>query len=353
MSMLAKQVIETSDMENMGSMDEFQIIKLIRDLADYHSPAPAEFPTDDDAAQLAHINQQAIISVDALEEGIHFPADAPPFLIGYRSVMVAVSDLAAMGAKPRGCFLSLSLPQHHSNEEFVKELAQGFALASSRVAMPLLGGNVIRGKSLGLSVTVVGDGKQVLGRRGAQVGDAIYVSGFLGDGAAGLKYASKLPHQLNQHQASLRAAYYCPPQRVSLGQRLHGLAKAAIDISDGLLNDLQHILEQNNSQNHAGKNLTAEILLNQLPYSQAILAETSDEERRDYALNGGDDYELLIIVAPEQQQKLEELSNLGDLCKLTYIGNIVACDATAGKIIGIEASGKSSPLLPKGYKHFS
>ncbi|MBE8182229.1 MAG: thiamine-monophosphate kinase, partial [Candidatus Portiera sp.] len=185
-------------------MDEFQIIQLIREVTSSYFPQPHPFPTDDDAAQIAAINHQAIISVDALEEDIHFPAEASPFLIGYRAVAVAVSDLAAMGARPRGCFLSLSLPhknhshknhphknrphKNHSDKncknDFIKDLAAGFGLAASRVAMPLLGGNIIQGKSCGLSVTVIGDGNQCLGRRGAkgiQVGDAIYVSGFLGD----------------------------------------------------------------------------------------------------------------------------------------------------------------------------
>lgn len=330
-------------------MDEFQIIKLIREIADYYVPASYKFSTDDDAAQIAQINHQAIISVDALEEFRHFPPQAPAYLIGYRSVMVSVSDLAAMGARPRGCFLALSLPEQYRDEKFIRELAAGFSLAASRIAMPLLGGNLINSKSLGLSVTVVGDGEQVLSRRGdVKVGDAIYVSGFLGDGAAGLHYSSHSPQQLKQYQAALRAAYYCPAQRVSLGRQLHGLAKAVIDISDGFLIDLQHLLKQNNRQNNG---LGAEILLDHLPYSQAILAETSEPVRRGYALNGGDDYELLIIVGKDKHRAM---AKLGDLCKLTHIGNIIAGNITSGpQVIGVEASGSKSQLKIRGYKHFN
>lgn len=324
-------------------MDEFKIIQIIRRITSSYLPQPYNLSTDDDAAQIAEINHQAIISVDALEAGVHFPESASPFLIGYRAVVVAASDLAAMGVRPRGCFLALNLPAKHCHSKFIEGLASGFGLAASRIAMPLLGGNIIQGKSLGLSVTVVGDGAKCLVRKGAEDGDAIYVSGFLGDGAAGLKYATKQPQELNKHQAALRASYYCPSPRISLGQKLHGIAKSVIDISDGLLSDLQHILEQ---QQQKPKELGgAEIFLDKLPYSQAMLAVASAQERQDYALNGGDDYELLMIVDGGQLANLERIKTL---YRLTHIGNITS----GGEMIGIGAAGEKVSIQQQGYKHF-
>ena len=348
-------------------MDEFEIIQLIRSLAASYSNQSHLSPTDDDAALIAAIDHQAIISVDNLYEDRHFPANAPPFLIGQRAVAVAVSDLAAMGARPRGCFLALSLPAKHCSKEFITAFATGFGMAAGRVAMPLLGGNLTQSDALSMSVTVVGDGVNYLGRDGTQAGDAIYVSGFLGDGAAGLKYALKESSELSVHQAALRAAYYCPPQRIALGKKLHAIANSAIDISDGLLNDLQHILGQVQGRDQGdddkelqgkyegtqGRHIGAELFLDRLPYSQAMLAEVSPQQRQDYALNGGDDYELLITVATTKQSQLEELRAI---CPLTHIGNIILNVeeiSAAASITGIDADGSRLPLEPKGYKHFS
>ncbi|MCH9664624.1 MAG: thiamine-phosphate kinase [Gammaproteobacteria bacterium] len=341
-------------------MDEFEIIQLIRSLAASYSNQSHLSPTDDDAALIAAIDHQAIISVDNLYEGRHFPANAPPFLIGQRAVAVAVSDLAAMGARPRGCFLALSLPAKHCSKEFITAFATGFGMAAGRVAMPLLGGNLTQSDALGMSVTVVGDGINYLGRDGTQAGDAIYVSGCLGDGAAGLKYALKESPELSVHQAALRAAYYCPPQRIALGNKLHAIANSAIDISDGLLNDLQHILGQVQGQNQGdgdeglqGRHIGAELFLDRLPYSQAMVAEVSPQQRQDYALNGGDDYELLITVAATKQSQLEELR---EICPLTHIGNIILNIGEMSalpSITGVDVDGSRLSLEPKGYKHFS
>ena len=332
------------------TMDEFTIIELIRSQMREISPLSAHFTTDDDGAILENINQSAIISVDDAEEGVHFPRKAPPFLIGYRAVMMAASDLAAMGASPRAMLLALRLPLivdeqstpvYHSRE-YLTALTRGVGTAAARVSMAVIGGNITRSASLGLSCIVIGEGGKYLSRYGARVGDDIYVSGTLGDAAAGLEYAEIPPQYLPPSQAGLRARYYCPSPRLHLGKELIGVANSAIDISDGLVADLTTLLG-------GLSGLGAEVFLNALPYSKHLIHETAKAEREKLALYSGDNYELLFTSPRKNRKKIKELGNKH---KLHHVGVV---NGTA-KIVGVKGDGKENKerilKSKQGYRHF-
>ena len=282
------------------------------------------------------------ISSDSFYAGTHFPADADPFLIGYRALSAAVSDLAAMGADPIGFLLSLGLPPAMRREQQLMRLAQGARLAALRCQMPLIGGNMAATEELSLNLTVLG--KQTyswLERGKAKPGDILFVSGVLGAATMGLRYAGKEPQQLDVTQAGLRAAYFCPRPRINLGRALVGLASACIDLSDGLASDLPNLLGRTD---HQEDKLGARLFMEKLPIAAVPLPPA---EARTLALTGGDDYELLFTAAKEKQSAI---LNLGAQLALgiTACGEITSNPA----IVCVEEDGSEAPLNAEGYQHF-
>lgn len=309
--------------------EEFAIIDLLRDEIRRSSLGSHSDLIGDDCALLPS-SDNALISVDAFVEDVHFPAAAPPFLIGYRSLSAAVSDLAAMGAVPSFFLCSVSLPSDLWQREYLRNLAGGIRLASIRCGIILAGGNITRAPSFSLHMTVMGNAEHPLTRKGSQPGDRLFVSGVLGDAAAGLQFAAKEPAELNVAQASLRAAYYGSLPPLALGQGLRGLAHSCIDISDGLSSDIYHLLSP----------LGADIASARLPLSSALLSCFSREEAVGLALGPSDDYELLFTAPPACEKQIEQLADkLG--VRVSPIGEV-----TRG---GISIDGKS--LQPRGYKH--
>ena len=343
-------------------MKESEIIHLLRSEVnrDFLPNKVDNLLIGDDCAIIDNLDMQLCMSVDTLLAGVHFPAEADPFLIGNRAVGACVSDLAAMGAQPYGFLLALQLPQKLANREYLLGLAAGIRIAALRIGMPLIGGNISRAASsssstelLGLSLTVLGaleKGESMLKRQGAMPGDSIYVSGYLGDGAAGLEYATKLPSQLTTAQATLRAAYFCPAPRIALGRRLKCVASSCMDISDGLATDIRNLLggdrggdeaEADISKKHWGAIINAE----QLPLSEAMIKDHSPDQAQKFALFGGDDYELLFTVTPGQQEKLAALAAEFNL---TCIGEV----SDAKDFILRQADNSSVALGKAGYQHF-
>lgn len=281
---------------------------------------------DDSALLTPPPQQQLVICADTLVAGRHFPLDTDPHAIGWKSVAVNLSDIAAMGAKPHSILLALSLPQ--IDHDWLKGFSQGLYDCCDQFGVSLIGGDTTQAPHLTLSVTALGwvDIGKAVQRSGAQVGDLICVSGTVGDAAFALKH---LGHPLQQ-----RLDY--PMPRCALGQALKGLANSMIDVSDGLSQDLGHILKA--SQKGAILNLE------DLPISPA-LQDLSHEQQWQYALAGGDDYELCFTISPQNYEKL--LQQPLDV-NITMIGTI-----TDSQILAFQHHKQNIMLNLNGYQHFA
>ena len=281
---------------------------------------------DDSALLTPPPQQQLVICADTLVAGRHFPLDTDPHAIGWKSVAVNLSDIAAMGATPHSILLALSLPQ--IDHDWLKAFSQGLYDCCDQFGVSLIGGDTTQSPHLTLSVTALGwveIGKAVP-RSGAKPGDLICVSGTVGDAAFGLKH---LGHELQQ-----RLDY--PTPRCTLGQALKGLANSMIDVSDGLAQDLGHILK--------ASQVGATLGLEKLPISPALQA-LNDEQRWQYALAGGDDYELCFTINPQNYEKL--LQKQLDV-SISIIGSIQQQHG-----LTFEKDGVDHSLQFNGYQHFA
>lgn len=279
----------------------------------------------DDAAvlQLPEDHVQ-LISVDTAVSGVHFLPTMSADVIAYRAIMTAASDLAAMGAKPEGMLLALTLPE--AGGEWLAAFAEGARKASLVTAMPLIGGDTTRGP-LCVTVTVLGSAPAngYLTRDGARPGDRLCVSGTLGDAAAGLSLIENTDASLSAEQAMfLQQRFTQPTARLALGQTLSALATSAIDVSDGLLADAGHLAR--------ASDVRLVIQRDAIPFSVALQAHPDQNQVQEWVLRGGDDYELLFTLPPE--------AALPDDC--TEIGLVVA-----GQGVQCEGAG---PMT--GYDHF-
>lgn len=281
---------------------------------------------DDSALLTPPCNQQLVICTDTLVTGRHFPFTTDPHAIGWKSVAVNLSDIAAMGATPHSILLALSLPQIDHN--WLKGFSQGLYDCCDQFGVSLIGGDTTQSPHLTISVTALGwvDIGQAITRSAAQVGDLICVSGTVGDAAFALQH---LGHPLQQ-----RLDY--PTPRCELGQALKGLAHSMIDVSDGLAQDLGHILKAS----HVG----ATLQLDQLPINSA-LQELTREQQWQYALAGGDDYELCFTISPQNYDKLLQQQNH---TRISVIGKI---DAESG--LRFQQNGLDHSLQFTGYQHFA
>ena len=230
---------------------------------------------DDGAILRPPPDHDLVMVTDTLVEGVHFPKNSQARSIGHRALAVNLSDLAAMGGQPAWALLALTLPRVESS--WLEDFALGFGELAREHDVALVGGDTTSGP-LAITVQLVGfvPHGQALRRSGARVGDDIFVSGFLGDAAAGLY----VDHEV------LRQRFEFPQPRVALGIALRGIASAAMDISDGLLADLDKLM--------AASSVAAEIEVTALPLSAELQAVCSAEKALEYALSGGDDYELLF-----------------------------------------------------------
>ncbi|MBZ5486398.1 thiamine-phosphate kinase [Halomonas aquamarina] len=311
----------------------------------YLVPSPARHAADgialgngDDAALLVpRAGHQLAVSVDTSVVDVHFPGDAPAFAVGHRALAVALSDLAAMGATSRWCFMALTFDQRHfaddaATQAWMEGFGQGFHGLCERHATTLAGGDVTSG-ALTVGVTVMGETPQGLSLRrgGANVGDVIAVTGELGGGAGGLALWQKGERSLEH---PLLRRYLLPEPRLAAGEALLHLASSAIDISDGLLADLGHL-------RHAS-NVGAALDMDALPLASGLEEALGREAALQAALSGGDDYELLVTLAPENVEKArQQLRELG--LALTVIGH---CREEPG-VHGIPVGGRA------GWQHFN
>jgi thiamine-monophosphate kinase len=318
---------------------EFRLIDRIRERT-AQSREDVRLGIGDDAALLAvPAGQELAVAIDTMVEGVHFPAGTAPADIGWKALAVNLSDLAAMGATPAWALLALTLPR--PDAAFVDGFAEGFAQLAGQYRLALVGGDTTRG-ALTLSVAVHGfvPPGQALTRAGAQVGDAVLVTGTLGDAAAALRC---LPSRMDV-QATARDFLVNrlnrPTPRVAAGLALRGRASACIDVSDGLLADLGHLC--------TASGVGAEIDAALLPCSPALLGAFDEAAVRDFALTGGDDYELCFTVpAARMDEVRDDLAKLG--CGATRIGRIVGGE-------GVRVRGADGAWLEparSGWDHFA
>jgi thiamine-monophosphate kinase len=318
-------------------VNEFEIIR------EYFVRQPVTRPDvvlgiGDDAALLAvPADQELVVSTDMLVAGVHFPAGTDAVSIGHKSLAVNLSDLAAMGATPAWFTLNLSLPE--ADAEWLSGFCQGlFALARTH-NLVLVGGDTTRGPlTIGIQIMGFAPRGQALRRSGARPGERIYVTGLLGEAALGLRVVQGTLDLPEEYRANVVQKLNRPMPRVQTGMRLRGHASACIDVSDGLLADLGHILE--------ASGVGACIHLDRLPVSPAFDA-AFQQLGWEPALAGGDDYELCFTVPPEHELAFRNLSTrFGVSC--SYIGDI---EASPGLRV-MEKGGQPYVVTQLGYDHF-
>jgi thiamine-monophosphate kinase len=294
----------------------------------------------DDCALLAPTpGMQLAVSSDMLLEGRHFSPQDSPAGLGHKSLAVNLSDLAAMGAMPRWATLAIALPEE--NDAWLTAFARGFFRIADQHGIELVGGDTTRG-ALTLSITVIGEVPpgQALRRDGAKTGDDVWVSGVIGSAALALAYRQGRLFMEQIDAAKVLPALYLPTPRVELGIALRGLANSAIDISDGLLGDLGHILAR--SQVGATLEFAA---LPTLPVVQEYLHEAV---ARDCVLAGGDDYELCFTAPSDRRNAVLAAAESAGVA-VTRIGRITA---ETGLTV-IDADGHPIPFGHTGYDHFA
>ncbi|PVZ87359.1 thiamine-phosphate kinase [Serratia sp. S1B] len=295
----------------------------------------------DDCALLTVAEKQLLaISTDTLVSGIHFLADIDPADLGYKALAVNLSDLAAMGADPAWLSLALTLP--NVDEAWLKAFSDSLFEQLNYYGMQLIGGDTTRGPlSMTLTINGLVPAGRALTRSGARIGDWIYVTGTLGDSAAGLAVLQQRLQVSNPEARNyLLKRHLRPMPRVLQGKALRDLASSAIDISDGLISDLKHVLN--------ASRCGARIELDELPMSQAMTQHAEVDQALRWALTGGEDYELCFTVPEINRGALEvALSHLG--ADYTCIGQIVS----PADGVKFYRGHKEIELPWHGYDHFS
>lgn len=324
-------------------MREFELIQ------QFFLRESVENPTDsvvlgigDDCALLQlPSGKQLAVSVDTLVADVHFPAAANPDDIAERALRTNLSDLAAMGAEPLWFTLALTLPKNSAEftEEWLRSFSHGLFRVAREFNIALVGGDTTSGP-LSITIQVMGavTSQQALRRDGANIGDFICVTHFLGDGAAALAVIQQRLQLDAEHEDYLLQRFYQPTPRLKEAALLHSIASAALDISDGLVGDLAHIC--------AASDLAAVIAVEDLPLSPALLAINDLDQARRWALSGGDDYELCFTVPREKMPDLAMLIAQGKL-QASVIGEM-----HAGAGIICELNGEPFALEQQGYQHF-
>jgi thiamine-monophosphate kinase len=303
-------------------------------------PAPhAVLGVGDDCALLAPTpGMELAVSSDMLLAGTHFGDRDGPAGIGHKSLAVNLSDLAAMGATPRWATLSIALPA--VDEAWLGAFTRGFFRLADEHGIELVGGDTTRGP-LVLALTVIGEVPpgQALRRRGAQPGDDVWVSGTIGSAALALAYRQGRLSMAQIDAARVLPALYLPQPRVALGIALRGLATAAIDVSDGLLADLGHILD--------ASGVGADIAFARIPVAEAARQYLTDPVARDCVLAGGDDYELCFTAPVARREQIRAAGAAAGVA-VTRIGVIVA----APGLVVRDATGAPMAISRNGYDHF-
>ena len=322
------------------STDEFRLIdNYFKGLT---SQSQVEVGIGDDAAIInSSGDYQTVVASDTLVESVHFPASAQAEQIASRALCVNLSDMAAMGAEPKWFTLALTLPSEKTTDSWLQGFSRGLAKIAKQFDIALIGGDTTAGP-LTISITVLGEVPkgQALVRSGAEVGDNIYVSGNLGDGAAALHSIINEAHIGSDSGSRLLERFYCPQPQIELGIGLRDYASACIDISDGLIADLGHICK--------ASSISAEIESHRLPIDIEVKQQFK-QQGLQWAISGGDDYQLCFTVTACRHKEFEQWAAA---CKLavTRIGNMVAMEDNQSTV---RLDGQTISLSTGGYNHFA
>ena len=292
---------------------------------------------DDCALLKVPAGMELAVTTDTLNEGVHFFRGEDPYCLGYKSLLVNVSDLASMGASPFCFTLSVTLPD--DSPDFLEKFSKGLLEHASALKMPLIGGNTTKGP-LSITISAYGlvPGGMSMRRAMGRAGDTVYVTGTLG--AAGL-YVAGGYHEIALSEKAMDELHkkaMLMPNRCTLATDLREYCRCAIDISDGLIGDLRHILEES----HLG----ADIELSSLPCDETLYKYLSDEDERiRFAAYGGGDYELVFTAPSEKAAFIAELSKKHNV-KITPIGKLTADGYKLYK------NGRICNLKQTGFEHF-
>ena len=323
----------------MANLGEFELIR--RFFARTGARAGSfgvELGIGDDAALLqVPPGDDLVVAVDTIVEGRHFPVGSDPRSIGHRALAVNLSDIAAMGAQPRWALLALTMPT--AEEKWLEGFAGGLHALADQHAVALVGGDTTAGP-LTISVQILGlvPRGRALRRDGAHAGDLLVVTGTLGDAAAGLEVLQRRGAITPPHEHELVQRFEYPDPRVQFGIAARGIASAAMDLSDGLAGDLPKLA-------HAS-GLGANVAIEQLPLSAALRASAGTATGRQFALHGGDDYELLLTVSRQQYQQLASTAAAFDVA-LTCIGEMCP-----GAGVNWSKDGADFAVAATGFDHF-
>lgn len=314
---------------------EFNLIHTYFNRKTHHT----DLSIGDDAALISVANQQQLaVSSDMLVAGTHFFADAPPYTIGWKSLAVNVSDMAAMGAKPKWITLAIALP--HQDATWLEAFANGLFDCAKQFNIDLIGGDTTRGP-LTINITILGEVSNgaAVTRSGAQINDDIWVSGELGSAALALAH---LLDKISLSESAFNHArnhLQLPQPKLALGLALQDIATSCIDISDGLLADLGHIL--------SASKLGAELDYAKMPIMPEMITEHLKPLVQQCVLSGGDDYELCFTAPKKNQETIIALSQTLNL-PITLIGN-----TTADSELNVLYQGKPLSMHTKGFDHFA
>ncbi len=319
-------------------------------IARYFAPlatAPGADGLRDDAAVIApRDGYELVVTTDAIIEGVHFFADDPPATLAQKALRVNLSDLAAKGAKPCGFVLTLALPR--ADEDWLRAFTQGLKEDIAALACPLLGGDTVRTPGpLTISITAFGEvphGK-IVRRQGARAGDLVVVTGTIGDAALGLRLLQGdcVADISTPHRESLIARYRVPQPRVGIAHCVQHYFSAAMDVSDGLAGDLARLCQ--------ASNVTALIRAADVPLSQAAraLRESEGEQWQQWVLAGGDDYEVLGTLKPDDWPAASACAQEAGIA-LTRIGMIEAGPFAPPRFL--DAAGATLRIDPVPFSHF-
>lgn len=317
-------------------MDEFDIIsRLFGPLASHDA---ARSLADDAAVFDVPAGYHGVVSTDALVSGVHFPADASGDIVAQRALGCALSDLAAMGATPAGCLLTLGIGPSW-DEPFLTQFSHSFGAGLTAFKVALWGGDTVYAPTPFVSICVhgVGEAAKVISRAGARSGDAVFVSGVIGDGYLGLK------DYQNQETSADMTAYISPQPQLELGQVLAGVASACIDISDGLAADLDHICHASGVSMH--------IDAAAVPLSAAGHAFASNQTALATLLTSGDDYQLAFCVPPNDVVRVDAIARDTGV-RITRIGTVIAPVSGGFTAHLLDDAGDEMTLANRGYRHF-
>ena len=295
---------------------------------------------DDAAIVRARPGYELVITADMLVAGRHFAGDADPEKLGHKALAVNLSDIAAMGASPRWATLALALPR--ADARWLAAFSRGFMRLARRHGVDLVGGDTTRGP-LTICVQIAGEVPtgRALRRDGARMGDDIWVSGTLGDAALAL--AARRLRVAPRERRVLEARLDTPTPRISLGIALRGVARSAIDVSDGLVADLGHICERSR--------VGAVVELASIPVSVAFKPHLDRPDARAALLSGGDDYELCFTAARARREAIARLAHRVRL-RLSRIGRITRPQRGTPLVTVLDSSGRPIVVGQTGYKHF-